>query len=155
MTGRPLRSAGPADLEHLVRLTRAFYDEDGFTTPTPQIRRNLEALLASEDARIAVAHGTGGAAPVGFALTTIRLILESGLVAELQDLYVVPPERRRGVASALIADSAQWAADRGARLLEVVVAPNGREVGHLFDFYAARGFADEGRRILARRLPEG
>ena len=37
-----------------------------------------------------------------------------------------------------------------ATLLEVVVAPNGQDVTHLFAYYRARGFVDEGRRILAR-----
>jgi hypothetical protein len=33
-----------------------------------------------------------------------------------------------------------------------VVAPNGQDVTHLLEYYRRRGFADEGRRLLARRL---
>ncbi len=83
-------------------------------------------------------------------MSTTAFILESGLVAELQDLYVVPAARGHGVGTALIEDAARWARAEAATLLEVVVAPNGQDVTHLLDYYRARGFVDEGRRILVR-----
>lgn len=48
--------------------------------------------------------------------------------------------------------SARWARRIGAAQLEVVIAPNGMDVSHLFGYYAARGFADDGRRLLAMPL---
>jgi aminoglycoside 6'-N-acetyltransferase I len=33
-------------------------------------------------------------------------------------------------------------------MLEVVIAPNGRDVSHLERYYEARGFVDRGRRIV-------
>lgn len=145
-----LRPAEPRDLPDLLRLTRAFYDEDGFTTSDAELRRNFAALLNAPDAHIAVAVAEQHLC--GFALTTCRMILESGLVAELQDLYTEPAHRRHGVASALVGDAERWARDSGATLLEVVVAPNGRGVAHLVDYYRGRGFRDEGRRLLSRPL---
>jgi aminoglycoside 6'-N-acetyltransferase I len=145
-----LRAASSDDLASLVRLTRAFYDEDGFATTDDDIRVRLEHFLTARDSRIAVAGDIG--APYAFALTTIQLVLESGLVAEIQDLFVDPAHRRSGLANALIEDAASWARAHSATLLEVVVAPNGRDVDHLVRYYTARQFTDEGRRLLSRDL---
>jgi aminoglycoside 6'-N-acetyltransferase I len=145
-----LRAAGPGDLTMLVELARAFYDEDGFSTTNDELAANFRTLLTAADSHVVIA--TVAENVCGFALTTTAFILESGLVAELQDLYVDPTLRGRGVATALIEDAAEWARAQSATLLEVVVAPNGRDVSSLLDFYTRRRFTDEGRRILSRRL---
>jgi aminoglycoside 6'-N-acetyltransferase I len=87
---------------------------------------------------------------VAFAISTSSYGLESGLIAELEDLYVAPAARRRGLAGELIEDSAAWAAEIGAAHLEVVIAPNGQDVSHLFEIYRGFGFVDEGRRLITR-----
>ena len=135
----------------LVGLARAFYDEDGFVTTTAELTRNFDVLLHAPNAHLVLATVDGGSVS-GFALSTTAFILESGLVAELQDLYVAPRARGRGIGTALIDDAARWAQAQSATLLEVVIAPNGREVTHLDDYYRARGFVDEGRRVLVRTL---
>lgn len=145
-----LRAAAPSDLPALVRLIRAFYDEDGFTTPDDEIEDNLLLLLPSPAADLTLADADG--AVRGFALTTDRVVLESGVVAELQDLYVQPAYRGKGIGSALIASALRWAQSRSAAMLEIVVAANGRDVGDLQAFYARRGFSDERRRILSVRV---
>ncbi|TAM91528.1 MAG: N-acetyltransferase [Jatrophihabitans sp.] len=148
-----VRGATLDDLDVLVGLARAFYDEDGFATATGELRHNLEVLLRADNAHLVVAtNGSRGGPVHGFALTTTAFVLESGLVAELQDLYVVPAQRGNGTGSALIEDAARWARVRSATLLEVVLAPNGRDVTHLLGYYRSRGFLDEGRRIVARTL---
>ena len=146
-----LRVATPDDMGVLLDLARAFYDEDGFATTTAELARNFRVLLRADDAHVVIATEDGSVS--GFALSTTAFILESGLVAELQDLYVVPDARGCGIGTRLIEDAAQWARARAAKLLEVVVAPNGRDVTHLYDYYRARGFVDDGRRILVRTLP--
>ncbi len=149
--GRPIvRTANLNDLPDLVRLTRAFYDEDGFSTVDEDIRSRFETFLTASDARVAVA--TDGAASYGFALTTVRLILESGPVAEIQDLFVDPEHRKKGIASTLIEDAASWARSQSASLVEVVVAPNGYDVERLVSYYTSLDFKDEGRRLLSRDL---
>lgn len=145
-----LRIATSEDLRVLMELARAFYDEDGFTTPNSELRQNFDVLLGADNAHVVLATAKG--AVVGFALTTTAFVLESGVVAELQDLYVDPAARRTGVAAALIDDAASWAVSQSATLLEVVIAPNGRDVTELVGYYRARGFDDDGRRLLARRL---
>lgn len=143
-----IRAATAADVPVLVALARAFYAEDGFGTTTAELTHNFGVLLAGDSAHLVLAEADGE--PVGFALTTTAFILESGVVAELQDLYVIPAARRRGIGSLLIEDSASWARKRDATKLEIVVAPNGRDVNWLLSYYTSRGFVDEGRRVIAR-----
>jgi aminoglycoside 6'-N-acetyltransferase I len=145
-----IRVATTDDVGVLVTLARAFYDEDGFATTNAELKENFEVLLRSGDAHLVLAAVDGVVS--GFALSTTAFILESGLVAELQDLYVVPEARNSGVGTELIEDAARWARSRSASQLEVVIAPNGRDVTQLDAYYRARGFADEGRRILVRTL---
>jgi len=130
----------------LVELTTAFYREDGFATAHQALPERFTTLLGQSEANITVAVTPN--ATIGFALTTVRLILESGLTAELQDLYVQPEHRGRGIGSALVRDAARWARANAADGLEVVIAPNGREVSHLHRYYESRGFVDERRRIV-------
>ena len=93
-----------------------------------------------------------GGQPGAFAVTTTSFGLESGSIAELEDLYVRPADRRRGYAALLIDDAADWARQTGCSHLEVVTAPNGRDISHLHAYYEARGFADEGRQLRTRSL---
>ena len=147
VAGPSLRAAGLDDLTELMRLAREFYDEDGFTTSDAELDHNFRALLADRSSsRICLALDNGSG--IGFALTTHRVVLESGLVAELQDLYVMPAHRRHGVGTRLISDAISWAKAQQASSLEVVVAPNGRDVSRLLSYYGAKGFVDEGRRLL-------
>lgn len=147
-----LRAARPADHAAVLALAVAFYAEDGFTTPRERLAEHLTHLLAGagDDAHAAVVEEDGEI--VAFGISTSSYGLENGLIAELEDLYVAPHARRRGLAGELIEDSARWAAGIGAAHLEIVIAPNGADVSHLFDIYRGRGFVDEGRRILARPL---
>ncbi|GGT01852.1 GNAT family N-acetyltransferase [Nonomuraea spiralis] len=145
-----IRAAVPDDLPALHDLAVAFYAEDGFTTPARTLKDNLATLIASPTARVAVSESDG--ALVAFGITTTTFGLEKGLCAELEDLYVTPRARRRGEAERLIEDSRRWAAGQGCTALEIVIAPNGADVGHLFAYYGGRGFRDEGRRILSHPL---
>ncbi|GIM94972.1 GNAT family N-acetyltransferase [Paractinoplanes toevensis] len=145
-----LRTAVPGDLAAVLELAVDFYAEDGFATPRARLEEHLRHLLVSDAAHVAVITVDGPA--VAFAISTSSYGLENGRIAELEDLYVAPAFRRRGLAAELIEDSARWAAGIGAAKLEIVVAPNGMDVSHLFRYYRARGFTDEGRRLLGRPL---
>lgn len=143
-------AARAEDFDGLFPLVLAFYAEGGFTTPESVLRRNLVSLMESEKARAAIA--ADGGRLLGFAVTTTSFGLEHGLIAELEDLYVVPAARRHGVAAALIDDSATWARTRGCHHLELVIAPTGHDAAHLDSYYRSRGFRDDGRRLLTRAL---
>jgi aminoglycoside 6'-N-acetyltransferase I len=147
-----LRTARADDHAAILPLAVAFYAEDGFATPRERLAEHLTHLLVSDAAHAAVVEQDGEI--VAFGISTSSYGLENGLIAELEDLYVAPHARRRGLAGQLIEDSASWAAGIGAAQLELVIAPNGQDVSHLFEIYHARGFTDDGRRLLARPLGE-
>jgi aminoglycoside 6'-N-acetyltransferase I len=144
------RTARADDHAAILDLAVAFYAEDGFATPRARLAEHLLHLLASDAAHAAVIDQDGEV--VAFGISTSSYGLENGLIAELEDLYVAPHARRRGLAGQLIEDSARWATGIGAAQLEIVIAPNGGDVSHLYGIYRARGFADDGRRLLARPL---
>jgi GNAT superfamily N-acetyltransferase len=150
MSGVDIRAARPTDLARVLNMATAFYIEDGFATPVSELRNNLAMLLHTDTARVAIAARQDDI--VGFAITTLSFGLEQGAIAELEDLFVEPAHRRTGVGGALIDDSAGWAESRGCRTLELVIAPNGNNVAHLFCYYVRRNFTDEGRRLLSRNL---
>ena len=63
---------------------------------------------------------------------------EAGGAIELEDLFVDPGWRRRGIAAALVARIVEVLRARGAEFLEVTANPHARE------FYRAAGFVDCG-----------
>jgi GNAT superfamily N-acetyltransferase len=64
--------------------------------------------------------------------------IEAGGVFELEDLFVDPGWRRRGIAAALVNSIAQVLRARGVERLEVTANP------HAMGFYRAAGFTDCG-----------
>jgi GNAT superfamily N-acetyltransferase len=64
--------------------------------------------------------------------------IEAGGVVELEDLFVDPRWRRRGIAAALVDRIAQVLRARGVQRLEVTANP------HAMGFYRAAGFVDCG-----------
>ena len=113
------RVAEPADAQAVAELLDAFNRE--FATPTPGpdvLATRLRTLLAGN----AVVALVSGAPPVAVALMTLRPnAWYAGPVALLDELYVVPELRGRGIGSALLALVEVTARQRGAELLEINV----------------------------------
>jgi aminoglycoside 6'-N-acetyltransferase I len=138
-------SPGPA-----LHLLRCFFAEEGFATPPENMRAALRTMLNDEGSAVLLASRGGEA--VGVATVTTSVGLEYGLSAELEDLYVLPGERGRGVASMLVEAVCAWCCERRVSVLLATVTPGGEERHGLTDFYRHRGFAAAGRTILERDL---
>jgi len=83
---------------------------------------------------------------------TTSVGVEYGRSAELEDLYVLPAERGRGVASALIEAVCAWCCEMGVSAVLVMVTPEGEKEHKLLDYYQRRGFVNTRRLILERTL---
>lgn len=126
-----VRSAVPSDLgvvRDIYRLASLSNEND-----REVLLRNPQAMLWSEDGitsgrtRVAIDHASQ---IVGFATNAI---IGSG--AELEDLFVDPGYRRRGIATLLVKDAVERARHSGFDRLEVTANP------HAAEFYASAGFA--------------
>jgi len=145
-----VRRAAPADFDALLPLFEHFYWEEGFDDAVAVVAANLRQILVREDTAAFLAEAAGQA--VGAAAASSAFGLEAGAYAELEDLYVDPAWRKRGVASALVAAVLDWAKGRGCRDVEIVLTPHAQAKDDLAPWYEARGFVSTGRVIYERRL---
>ena len=100
----------------------------------------------------AVFAACSGSHAVGVATVSLNFGIEFGWYGEMGDLYVVPDYRGKGVSVALIAAVESFLKERGASGYQVTVTPYAEDHHRLTEYYASRGFIDEGRRILSRLL---
>ncbi len=151
----PIAVERATSAEHAVALPllERFFAEEGFATPREQIRDQLSALLADDTCAVFLAWLDQMA--VGVATVTTTHGLELGLSAELEDLYVLPEARCRGIGEMLINAVKAWCQDRGCLSVSVVVTPEGEAAHNLIDYYGARGFDETGRTILLAHLGAG
>ncbi len=128
--------AGPDHAAEVARLLHDFNTE--FDTPTPgtvRLTRRLESLLAEPGT---LAYLTGDPA-VGVALVTLRSnVWYDGPVALLDELYVVPQHRGRGLGSAIIQRLLSDAVDTGVSAIEINVDQADVEAQR---FYERHGFS--------------
>jgi GNAT superfamily N-acetyltransferase len=119
LSSYPPRVAGPPHAAVVAGLLDAFNRE--FETPTPGaavLAERLGRLLDGDDL-IALLIGDP---PVGMALLSLRpSVWYDGPVAVLDELYVAPKFRGRGLGSALLAFAESVIGERGVELLEINV----------------------------------
>ena len=94
-----------------------------FDTPGPsaaEFAGRLRRLLAGDD--LAVFLGEGDAGPTGFSLVTLRLThFFDGPLAQLEELYVRPALRDRGIGSALLQATIAFVRGRGGEEMHINV----------------------------------
>ncbi|MBO6520028.1 MAG: GNAT family N-acetyltransferase [Rhodospirillales bacterium] len=144
-----VRQASQADIPAVQGLFEQFYAEEGFAEAVERISTNLPQLINREDTEVFVAEDAEGTV-IGAAAMSTAFGLEVGSYAEIEDLYVVPAWRGRGIAGAMVEHCVNWAAKRGCTDVEVVVTPESPRRAELIDWYARRGFRNTGRVILER-----
>jgi GNAT superfamily N-acetyltransferase len=150
-----IRQADAAAQEVASDLLRRFFAEEGFGAPEARQRAGLAAMLADPHCAVFLAWLPGADRAVGIATASWSPSVEYERAAEMDDLYVVPAERGRGIAAALIDAVTAWCRSQGCRTLLVTVAPDGELSHGLTGFYTRRGFVDEFRTLLALPLEDG
>lgn len=117
-----VRLATVADAATVARLLHDFNTEFGTASPGIEVlTTRLAVLLVGDDTFSLVAEGEAGAL-VAVALVTLRPnVWYVGPVALLDELYVVPDLRGRGIGSAIITELEVMAGERGVALIEINV----------------------------------
>ena len=146
-----VEAATSRDADGVIALATRFFVEEDFPLPSGGLRQRVERYLEMDGHAVFVVRG-GRGDPIAFATAAAGFGLEYGWAAELEDLYVVPEERQRGIARALVDRIATWARERGCSALLVTVTPAGERSHTLTAFYEGLGFESEGRLLLERRL---
>ena len=150
----PVRRASVEDAVIVAQLLHDFNTEFDIPTPGPgALESRLRELLA-EDGTFALLAGDP---PCGLALVTLRTnVWYRGPVALLDELYVAPTQRDKGLGTAMMDGLADECVRRGVELVEVNVDEGDLDA---LRFYGRHGFAlaqpDSGERAfyLSRELP--
>jgi GNAT superfamily N-acetyltransferase len=131
-----IRTAIAADLPELRRVYKAASLSNAGDAPLLLARPEFLVFagegIAEGRTRVEGSGPPGEGQVVGF--VTIAVNADGGL--ELEDLFVDPGWRRRGVARRLVADVVKTAREAGHRRLSVIGNP------HALVFYRAVGFAE-------------
>ena len=147
--GLVLRPAGPGDLPDLLEMLRRFYAEDRIPLDEPRVRRGLEQLLA-DPARGAVLFAEAGGACLGYLVLGWCFSIEQGGRHVLVDeLYLAPDARGRGLGSALLAAACECARAQGAEVARLEVNRHNARAKAL---YLRHGFRDDDRDLLSLPL---
>ena len=143
---RPVEVVLPTGLaEPLALLEEALRDGD----PVPEyFADRLRKAVEAGDVEVLAARAEDQI--LGVALLAYRLnVSAGGLFASVEDLYVRPEARRRGVGRAMLKAVNELCAERGISYVEAQVEEKEAE-----RFYAALGYeAETGVRVLSRSLP--
>ena len=134
------RLATVADADEVARLLHHFNSEFDIPTPGAEVlTARLRVLLATTDTMVIVA----GTPAIAVALLTLRpTVWYVGAVALLDELYVVPSARGRGIGSAIVGRLVSMLEARGIDLIEINVDEGDINAQR---FYERHGFSSTQR----------
>lgn len=142
-----LRRAGPEDAESLTRLLTLFFAGEGLATPAQVVAVRVPIFLSTPGNAAFLAMD--GDEAVGVGTVTTSFGFEFGHSAEIEDLYVVPSHRGRGIATAILGEAMMWSRQEGFETLQVVVTPeDAARHRQLISWYGRLGFVESGRSLL-------
>ena len=133
------RMATLADAPLVTRLLRSFFSHEG--REVVHLRQNVEAILDDPGRGFFTLAGDRG-----LASTTIRISAGGGCSAEIEEIWVQPSARGRGIGAMLLRGAVSECQRRGIESIELRVTPDDEEVG-IPTFYTKQGFRHGGRLI--------
>lgn len=143
-----VRRATAKDVPELADLYAHFYAEDAIAVSADDIRKNLAAMLQDDRAAVWLAEDAGRI--IGFSSATLTLGVEFGWSSEIEDLYIHPDHRGRGLARRLFQTAVDWAEENGAAEIILMVTPEAEADQGLIAFYEKMGFTRSGRVVMYR-----
>lgn len=141
-----IRRATATDADTLAALYSQFFAEDAIDVPPEAILRNLSAMLRDDRAAAWIAEEAGQV--VGFSSATLTFGVEFGWASEIEDLYVLPEYRGKGLARNLFQAAVEWAERRGALEILLVITPEAETDQGLIAFYEKLGFHKSNRHVM-------
>jgi ribosomal protein S18 acetylase RimI-like enzyme len=146
------RPATSADTEALLGLMRGYYTDEGYPFAEAGARKALVELLAVPTlGRVWIAHEAG--APIAYAVLTLGFSLEyAGRDAFLDDVYVAPRYRGRGLGRAALEAVEATCMELEVRALHLVVE---RYKTRAQALYRRAGFVDHDRYLMTKRFDGG
>ncbi len=132
-----IRLACAGDGALVTSLLRAFFSHEG--RQVPHLEQNVEAILGDPGRGFFTLAGDKGVVT-----TTIRISTGGGCSAEIEEVWVQPSARGRGLGSRLLQAAIDECRRRGIESVELRVSPADQEIG-IPEFYAKQGFRHGGR----------
>ncbi|WP_170463311.1 GNAT family N-acetyltransferase [Ruegeria arenilitoris] len=143
-----LRLARPEDLDRLMGLVTAFHSEAQIAQDRDQTRNALAPLLDG------IPHGCvylvgPGRAPLGYVILTFGWSVEfGGMDAFVDEIYIRPAVRGRGIATEVLLDLPKALAEAGLTALHLEVDRTNETAQKL---YLRTGFKPRDRYVLMSR----
>lgn len=143
-----LRLARPEDLDRLMGLVTAFHTEAGIAQDMDQTRSALAPLLDG------IPHGCvyligPGRAPLGYVILTFGWSVEfGGMDGFVDEIYIRPAVRGRGIATEVLLDLPKALAEAGLTALHLEVDRTNESAQKL---YLRTGFKPRDRYVLMSR----
>lgn len=143
-----LHLAGPDDLDRLATLGAAFHAEMGLDRPDDTRRAALLPLLTGSPHGCAYLIGPTRA-PIGYAVITFGWSVEyGGLDGFIDEIYIRPAVRGRGIATEVLTDLPRALAAAGLRALHLEVDKGD---DHARRLHERAGFVARDRTLLMTR----
>jgi GNAT superfamily N-acetyltransferase len=144
-----IRPAAPADLAMLLPLVRDLHEHEGIRGTLTDVRNAVGRLLAEpQRGRILVAGDAGIA--TGYVAVCFGYSIEfHGVDAFVDELYVLPTERGKGLGQALLAAAEALCKAEGVVALHLEV-DHANPRAHAL--YQKKGFKDHARHLMTKRL---
>lgn len=116
-----LHLAGPDDLEKILTLVEAFHDEMGISSSDDSRRAAIGPLLDGIPYGAVYLAGPTRA-PIGYIVVTFSWSVQfGGMDGSIDELYVRPPVRGRGIATEVLIALPKTLAEAGVKALHLEV----------------------------------
>ncbi|MFN0262601.1 N-acetyltransferase family protein [Tepidamorphus sp. 3E244] len=144
-----LRLAQASDLDTLVDMVERFNIEDGHPLENP-VREALATLIddASYGAAFMIGQEEAGA-PIGYAVLCHGFSIEfGGRDTILDEVWLVPEARGRGLGKRVLQELYDWSRENGFLAIHLEVMGDNPAM----EIYLRDGFIDRGSRFMSKRL---
>ena len=135
-----IRRAAPADIPRLLALVRRYWDFEGIRGfAALRVELVLQQLLEERSARGAAWVADSAGTLLGYLIVVLVMSVEhQGLTGEVDEFFVLPEARSRGVGAQLLTAAEAALAERGCTRLQLQLGTGNTRARA---FYERRGYS--------------